>query len=1043
MIIDLILVFLGSIIFFSLLIPKPQIEDAKAQEFSEDGFPKATENSPIPYLIGKTKLESPNTLFAGNFRTVALTERVKTGLFSKKTVIVGYQYFLTMDLGFCLGDTLNGVTLHQIVIDDVVVWSGSIRDDGGGFAAGSISSSDLFGGAKNGGGFVSDFRFYPGTFTQPKDSYIDGLADSGGLQTPYRGVCHVVFQDAYIGETPRVRTVSIVGSRFTNRLGLAGGTQIINGETANWAESLYDVIVNQYGGLNADPDTIDALEFFDVAAICVTEGQGVGGVIQGATNGENIIKQYISQMDALLTINPATNLVQPKLLRRDYDAGTLPVFGPESIMEVSKYSQTMWAELVSEVKTGFKNPENNYQDTTAVAQDLAVASITGKLRSTNISLPFVKDRTLANTIAGRELNQLSQIVTQVTFKANRKFYKYRPGEVFKWSWPDYNITEMILRVKEVKDGNDNDPLITVEAVRDTYDNTSNPFAIPNNTSAITLTSSPVEIATSAFFGAPEFMVLQLAGNTDAIPLKDDPTVDYIHALAIPADVVSVSFDGLIDDVDTMFTDAIFPTSGVLNTAIDKLDAFSTTVIASIELLNMSDVTSLNNGGTAAIRAGQQLLRINDEIMGYSSFTDNGGGSVTLTGVYRALLNTLQVDHIINDRVYFLEASTTSESLTLTTDSPASIKLMPSTGPVKLSPIGVSATNYTVQGAIAKPDPPDYSLVDGLRVSPELLDGANITVTWRARDKSLGTVQIISDAADTEPANTTYNLYVFNLSVGGGAIYSQLGIVGTTHNFTMPIDQIGGVLEIRTYAVRDGLISINYDFIQVQIEASIRGNLFQNTNSFYGGQFGASAFYGALFENTNTFYGNEFVPIGVINGALFQNTNSFYVGKFLDPNAIQGTLFSNTNSFYGGLVTIPLGPEDFFLFSFDVATTQVMVASTETTVLYDLVEEDAAGALAGQLTAGELTIPLSLNGKYASMSAGVDTSAGRMSIEASTDSGVSWISIGASSSQYIENSVMSGVVLLSTGDMYRVRYHTGSTPTITSDPETRWTGVILT
>lgn len=810
MILNFVLLFVASAIIFSLLIPKPQIEDAKAQEFSEDGFPQATENAPIPYLVGGTRLNSPNTLFAGGFRNEEITERVRTGLFSKKTVVIGYRYYLTLDLGFCLGDTLAGCRLTELYVDDQLVWSGDIAS--GTF---NVSRRDLFGGDENGGGFEATCRFYPGTFSQAKDPYIDALPDSGGLLTPYRGVAHIVFEDAYIGEQPQLRAINATMTRYTNRLGIAGGNHIVAGGS-NWAEALYDILVNTWGGLGADPDLLDGPEFIAVADIVATEGNGCAGVIQNATDGENVIKELLKQADALLTIDPLTNLAQPLLLRKDYDEGTLPVFGPGVITSVPKFTQTLWAELVSEVKGGFKDPANNYQDTTAVAQDLAVANITGRLKTTTIQLPFVKNKSLANDIVGRELNQLSQIATQATLKINRNAYQLRPGTVFKWTWPDYGISEMIVRVKEGKDGNDHEPEMEIDVVRDTYDNTNNPFAQAPTTGAQPLGVAPAEVTIAEFFDAPEFLVIELAGNLTADTSTD---ASYIYALPQPGNAVSVSVDGLLDDADSMFSNAPFPLYGINQTPLTVLDGFTDGNAGSITLLNVDTarVGELANGGSSAIRNGQQLFYMNGEIFGYQTFTNNGGGSITLNNCRRALLNTRQQVHALNDVAYFLDGSTVSESVTSAAASPADVKFIPSSGAIKLDPATIGNTSVTVVGAISRPDPPDYTQIFDTRSVADQSNGATITVSWRARDKSKGSVQLIDDSADTEPAGTTYTLHLYNLSAGGGAVYTQSSISGSTHMFVIPGGQNGGdVMEVRVWADNGGEQSINYDFIQFSI-----------------------------------------------------------------------------------------------------------------------------------------------------------------------------------------------------------------------------------
>lgn len=808
MILPFILIFIASAIIFSLLLPKPNIENAVAQEFSEDGFPKSTENSPIPYLLGKTKLESPNTLFAGGFRVVPITQRIKVGLFKKKTITVGYEYYLTLDLGFCLGGGGAGVTLHEIWIDNTIVWAETPIT---GVGVGLINSPSLFGGREKGGGFTSSFIFYPGTVDQPVNAYIDALPGSLGLQTPYRGVSHIVFQDAYIGESPQLRTVAIVASRFTNTLGLTGGKQQIGTESVNLAEGMYELMTNQYGGLGALPGLLDFAAFQDAADTLFTEGNGLAGVIQNDTSGEQVIKEFLKQADALLTIDPTTNLVKPFLLRKDYNIATLPVLDQSDIISIDRFSQTLWSELVSEVKIGFRDPGKDYQNVTAVAQDLAVANITGKLKTVSISLPFCKDLDLANAIAGRELNQLSQIVTQVRFKVNRKAYTLAPGSIFKWTWPDYNISEMVLRVKEVVDGDDEKPTITIDAVRDTYDNTNNPFLAPTGGVTTPLVAPAAQVTIQSILEAHEFFI-----KNDPDIEEPDYTVDASYPLVLPyrPNTSQINFD-LVVDSEVVESEVLFPLSGNITSGNIALeDNFETMIIPSITLsgVDTDRLDELENDGVAAIREGAQLFYLNGELMGYETFTDGGSGVVTLNNVHRALLNTRQQDHADSDVVTFFDFNLVSTSPTAVADTPVDIQYLSNSPPYKLDILEATVFQQAVVGAQAYPDPPDDIQINASRVIPtDIKPNNTFDVTWVPRDKTINSIRLNPDAGDTKPAGMTYTIQLWNITQATGPDFETTGLAVETETITVPSDYASlDEVEVRIYAVDGGLTSVEYE-----------------------------------------------------------------------------------------------------------------------------------------------------------------------------------------------------------------------------------------
>lgn len=809
MILGYLLIMVVSAIVFSLLIPPLQIENARAGEFEDDAFPKATENAPIPYLIGMRRIDSPNTLFVGGFRPEPITERIRVSLFKKKTIIVGYRYYLTIDLGICLGGD-NGVTLHAIYIDDKEVWSGTVTDD----TPFSFADLELFGGHKKGGGFSATCRFYPGTFDQPKNAYIDAMPESGGLLTRYLGICHLVMQDAYVGEQPSLKKIGFKISRFTNELELEGGIEIIEATSVNVAEAIYAGMVDDWGGMGIDPNLIDRDNFVEQAELFFNEKNGAAGVLYREKDGKGFVQELLRQVDAVMGVNPATNKIIIRPLRFDYNPEELPVYGPTEIESVDSFSQTLWSELVSQVKVTFKDESNDYQDATAVDQDLAVANITGKLKTTLISMPMVTKASLATVIAGRELNQLSRPAITATLIFNRKAYRLYPGAVFKWSWPDYNIDSMIMRVKNITAGTDEEATLKVEVARDPYGELYTTFADPRPGISTPLTSPPQPVSEFNHYDAPEYLVL----NADA-GFEPDGTghPSYLMLWPIPANSSSISVSAYLDE-DTAYQDQVFPGYGTLQSTIDLLDGFTAGVLTSIDIYTEDFPEDYINSDAAGVRAGFNMLWLNGEVMGFQTYTNLGGNNYRLNTVHRALLNTKQKSHLPGAYIHFLD---TDDYFSLSSadegTSPAEVKFVPSSGAVTLDPNGVPGFNVTLTGAYDRPDPPDYLRIDGARA---LVDaepgGTTYVVTWRPRNKSLGTVQLIADSADTV-SGMTWDLHIFNITRDTGPIYSATGLTSPTRDVILPADDnFGDTLEIRVYSVVAGRTSVTYDWIRFTV-----------------------------------------------------------------------------------------------------------------------------------------------------------------------------------------------------------------------------------
>ena len=91
-----------SFIATALLAPKPQTENAKPARLGDFRFPQSDEGSPVPIFWGRVRMRGPNTMWYGNLEARPIRERVRVSPFKKKSIIVGYQYFLTLDMALGL-----------------------------------------------------------------------------------------------------------------------------------------------------------------------------------------------------------------------------------------------------------------------------------------------------------------------------------------------------------------------------------------------------------------------------------------------------------------------------------------------------------------------------------------------------------------------------------------------------------------------------------------------------------------------------------------------------------------------------------------------------------------------------------------------------------------------------------------------------------------------------------------------------------------------------------------------------------------------------
>jgi hypothetical protein len=121
-------------IVFSLslvLRPKPKVTNARPAGLGDFQIPTATEGRIVPLIWGTVRVDGPNVVWYGDFRSVPVTKKVKTGLFSSKKQTIGFNYFLGLQFALCRGtiDAVKKIYVGEKKIFDGTASSGFIDID--------------------------------------------------------------------------------------------------------------------------------------------------------------------------------------------------------------------------------------------------------------------------------------------------------------------------------------------------------------------------------------------------------------------------------------------------------------------------------------------------------------------------------------------------------------------------------------------------------------------------------------------------------------------------------------------------------------------------------------------------------------------------------------------------------------------------------------------------------------------------------------------------------------------------------------------------
>ncbi len=608
-----------------LLMPKPEIEDARPANLNDFNFPTATEGRIIPLNWGTDLVKGPNVIWYGDLKTVAIRERVKSGMFNTKRITVGHKYYVGFQMGICHGTA----TLKTILIGDEPVWTGTQSTDG------SITINHALA--------SGTFSFFTGSKTQAKSTYLQQH------QSPcpaYRGLCYGVWEGGYVGESTSIKAWSFEIERIPT--GLGGGDEVVNGADCNPMHMAYEILTDESWGYGYPASDIDATDFQAQASTLKTEGNGMSLILANQRNATDILKEIEKQADCHFRIDPATGKWKCVLIRDGYSLVGLKEADVTNVNEIVDYSRASWEGTINIIRLHYKRRTNEYADGYVQAQDSANMKIQGRKVPAIRSFPAVRDDTLANKLAWREIRATSYPFAKLRMKVNRDFWDSFVGEVFLFTWEfeDFSVADLPFRITRIDAGSHENPEILVDAVQDVFSWRAASFADQDATKWVAPERNLIP------FPAAE----QLAFETPyAIALRDEtPSEGRIWCMGESQGRNETGFE--ITQRNSSGTPAGnfysagtvdgFTWTGALDGALDQDD----TTIDVLTDMSLSEIVT-----ATAFDAGEYLVNlfmIGDEMILCTGVSEITGG-LRLTGCLRGICDTAQATHADTDKVWFL------------------------------------------------------------------------------------------------------------------------------------------------------------------------------------------------------------------------------------------------------------------------------------------------------------------------------------------------------------------------------------------------------
>lgn len=709
---------LAIFVVLELVRPKPKIENAKASSLGDFQFPTATEGRVVPAFWGTVRMDGPNVVWYGDLVQEPITEKVKTGLFSSQTVTTGYRYLIGMQMAFALGDDDEEVELLGFWIgdDQVADYTSSPVTHNTTF---TVDDPELFGGDEHGtGGFEGTFRFFAGRTDQVVSSYLQAFQLEGGDTPAYRGICYIApdTAPAWVGNSTTIKPWKFELRRIPNPLGLTGGNDLVNGFDANPANVLYEIMTNRRWGLGYDASVMNISNFGDAGDILFDEGNGFSYLIDSKQEASDVIRLIEEQINGVVRFNHATGLWELKLIRADYTPGTLPEINEGNRVELVSFSRGSWEGTQNQVRVQFVDRSDEYKTTYAMAQDSANDRILDTVTAATVNYPGVKNSTLANNLAWRDLRGFAYPLAKATIIVDRTFWDTLAGDALEFTHDYLGIDRLAMRVTKIDFGELDNNRIRLELLQDIFYEFEPSFSDPTGTGWVPPVDNivafpsdqqrafevPAAIASRDPFspGVPRVTVMGMGRRPGS---AIDFSLRYRHAAGTPSGSYTEGEVGqeflLIGQLNAdLGKSATVPQSNFLVNSTPDTQA---ALIAAFAQTNPTEM------GTSLVN----LILIDDEFMLVETVQINAT-EVQFNNVYRGVLDSVQADHAADADVFVMQAGAVLSADDLPETDNVDVILIPQGFGIELSEASATVIAFAMDRRLRRPYAPSQVDLNG-------------------------------------------------------------------------------------------------------------------------------------------------------------------------------------------------------------------------------------------------------------------------------------------------------------------------------------------
>lgn len=709
--------------------------------------------------------------------------------------VTGYKYYLSMLMGLCRGPIDE---VLAIKIGDLSAWTGSIT----GNDSFQIDAPNLFGGDQKEGGVQGGVDTYFGAPDQ--DLTVSDVATSiGGDMPSLRGLASLYYKGAICSNSPYPKAWAVRVRRALN--GWHGGTAWYPEEAIiplrgsdhsiiaamNPAHIIYECLTNPVWGRGLPTAALDEPSFTSAAKVFCAEGFGLCLKWSRATDLGAFVQLVMDHVGGAIYVDRTTGLLNLKLIRKDYEPSSLPVFDYSSgLLELKDDTSTAVDNSHSEILVNWLDPIVN-KSRQVRAQNLAGIQASQTLASSTVDYLGLPTEGLAERVAMRDLMVQGSGIKRYTVILDRRGRKITPAGVFRINVPSRSINNMVVRAGKIEEGSTTDQRITISVMQDVFGLEATTYlkpvirtwTPPDRTARAAATRRAWEMTyrDTVRFLSPADLATVPTDAGDAVMVAKQPTglsVDYKLATHAAG-----------EDYATRGTFGWTPTATLEN----PVGYYDTDIIL-----------AAGSDGLDRIGSVGMVAWLEDECVQVAAYDLD---ALTMT-IARGCLDTVPVPHLAGSRLWFPERAGAADGREFTSGEVVKLKVITRTNSAVLALDDAPEDTVTIVGRQGRPYPPGDVQINGHRFGDLGEETGDLVFTWTHRDRVLQADHPVAHGfGDMGPeAGTTYTLGLYS---GVTLIRETTGITANTWTYDSTMVTADGfvyALTAKLKSMRDGLAS---------------------------------------------------------------------------------------------------------------------------------------------------------------------------------------------------------------------------------------------